>query len=195
MECGLFRRRAELALAGLIAVSQQAGLVMAMKMIPRHGDEIGAALDIQQPIAAVGEIAMIDPNLLRSLDADGVAGFRDGQVPDHDIADLAQVDPAADELRIGANANERRIGPDPQIARESDLALMRMIFASPDLTSFDSSSPDETSVVGPPAPPRVASPAAAQPIGPPCSGGESACPADARRRAIRNGGNESRIVS
>jgi hypothetical protein len=68
-------------------VTDQHVLVAVVESIPGHRDEIGATLDVERAVALVGDVVVIDPDVVSEhLDVDAVVGtVGDHHVPDNHI--------------------------------------------------------------------------------------------------------------
>nr|WP_264159275.1 hypothetical protein [Actinomadura rudentiformis] len=95
-------------------MADQRGLVVVVETVPRHGDEVGAALDVQQAVIGVGQVVVVDPDVGRTvLDVDGVvARAAEAQVADDDVAGSVEVEAAAGDAAAGAHADDRLVGAD-----------------------------------------------------------------------------------
>jgi hypothetical protein len=76
-------------LAGVVVVvAEQHALGVVEHPVPRHGDEVGAALDVDRAVVPVAERVVVDPNVPRLvLHVDRVVGpVPEVEVPDDDVA-------------------------------------------------------------------------------------------------------------
>ena len=118
--------RAELPLVGrerlgLVAVAQQAGLVVVVEAVPRDRDEVGARLDVDQAVGALREVAVVDPDVMRSpVDVHGVVGVGDREVADDHVAHAPQIEPAPGQRGVPAEADDRLVRRDPDRLRQPD---------------------------------------------------------------------------
>lgn len=116
-----------------VRVADKRGLVVVVEEGVGDGDEVGGVGDVEETIVEVlavvlvgGEIAVVDPDVLGSLDADGVtaAGLDvlDDQVADNDVGLL--VDVQTDTVEGGTGSTDDglvRLDPDLSSARDGAL--------------------------------------------------------------------------
>ena len=96
-------------------------LVVVVKVIVRNRHPLRGVRHVAQPVVVVlvvvhvrVELVVVDPDVTRGLDADGVAVFgqhlADLQVADDDVLDPLDVQRYAHQRRLAVDAEDRRVG-------------------------------------------------------------------------------------
>jgi hypothetical protein len=96
-----------------VGVAQQHGLAVVVEVVPGHRDKVRLPLDVEQPVEPVGEVVVIDPDVVRRVrHADRVVG----RVAELDVSDDHVVARSGGRAHLQATAGDLRGGADPDDA-------------------------------------------------------------------------------
>ena len=95
-----------------VVVAEQHRLVVVVEVVPRDGDVVGAALDVEQAVVAGREVAVVNPDVVRGLlDVDGVVvGVDEPHVADDDVLHAPHGQPAAADAGVLSEADDGLVG-------------------------------------------------------------------------------------
>src|SRR4051794_5397040 len=116
-------------------MAEQVALDVVVLVVPGHGDVVGGVGDVEQAVVVVravagvaGQVVVVDPDVGRLLDVDGVAvavagqHLGDLQVADDDVVDALDLQPAAGEAGARADPEDRLVGRDGDVGRAAEVA-------------------------------------------------------------------------
>lgn len=118
-------------IAVVVAVADKRRLVVVVEVVVGDGHVVGGVGDIAETVVVVlavvqvrGEVVVVDPDVSRGLDSNGIAGIRldlgQLQVPDNDIGHVLDVEPDTLNAGVRVQAEDGLVASDVDLLAAGD---------------------------------------------------------------------------